>query len=276
MRALVRIGPTACALAALLALGACRGKGGPGGDDADEVSAELPAMSPGTIQAIGPHVYTSTLETSRSDAGDGEPANDRLELVYQDIDHYRMSRWSDGVLDLEEYRDDDLFVFRKARGGFRWGQAVAGSSYLLDTIHPCERTLGNFSSELWIEEIDTRPEDPEGFRRFTLRLRPEAADDPDREQRALAAGHSSLPLTLSGEVVTDEFGNRREAQIDGTFRDRRQGVFEEMVTAVTYFESRVGAPDGVGLQPPVAATPMILERKAERARVDTPKSAPIP
>lgn len=264
------------AICALLAMGACRGGGGAGGGDDAEASVDLPAMSPGTIQAVGPHVFTSTLETSMADAGEHEPANDRLELVYQDIDHYHMSRWSDGTLDLEEYRDEDLFVFRKARSGFRWGQAVAGSSYLLDTIHPFERTLGNFSSELWIEEIDTRPEDPEGFRRFSLRLLTRIAEDPAREAKSLAAGHSSLPLTLSGEVVTDEFGNRREAQIDGTFRERRQGAFVEVVTAVTYFESRVAAPDGVGLQPPAAATPMILERKAERARVDTSKTAPIP
>lgn len=260
----------------LLALGACRGGSTEGEGEGEAASVELPAMSPGTIQAIGPHVFTSSLETSGPNDTDGEPANDRLELVFEDISHYRMSRWSDGALDLEEYREDDLFVFRRSKSAFRWGQAVAGSSYLLDTIHPFERALNHFSTELVLEEIEARQEDPETFRRFRLGLRPRTGEDPDLEQRSLNAGSSALPLTLTGEVTTDEFGNRRQAQLEGTFRDRGLSGFDEEPTTIVYFEHRVAAPEGVGLQPPAAATPMIFERRAERERVDTSKTGPIP
>jgi hypothetical protein len=260
---------------ALLSLAACRGGEGARDGESQGESVDLPAMSPGTIQAIGPHVFTSSLETSGPDDGEDGPAKDRLELVFEDISHYRMSRWSDGALDLEEYREDDLFVFRRSKGPFRWGQAVAGSSYLLDTIHPFERGLNHFSAELVIEEIETREEDPETFRRFRLGLRA-SPEDTEQEPRSRGAGHSALPLTLTGEVTTDEFGNRRQAQLEGTFLDRGLSGFDEDPTTIIYFESRVAAPEGVGLMPPAAATPMIFERKAERARVDTSKTAPIP
>jgi hypothetical protein len=259
----------------LLALGACRG--GPQDDEGEgeAPSVTLPAMSPGTIQAIGPHVFTSSLEAhGPNDVDEGE-GDDRLELVFEDISRYRMSRWSGGVLDLEEYREDDLFVFRRSKGPFRWGQAVAGSSYLLDTIHPFERALNHFATELVIEEIEAKKEDPETFRRFKLTLRPRL-EDPEWEQRSLRGGSSALPLTLTGEVTTDEFGNRRQAQLEGTFRDRGLSGFDEEPSSIVYFESRVAAPEGVGLQPPAAATPMIFERRAERERVDTSKTAPIP
>lgn len=259
----------------LLSFGACRGGSGENEGEDNTASVDLPAMSPGTIQAIGPHVFTSSLESSSPDDGEEGPANDRLELVFEDISHYRMSRWSGGALDLEEYREDDMFVFRRTKGPFRWGQAVAGSSYLLDTIHPFERALNHFAGELVIEEIEARKEDPETFRRFRLGLRARP-EDPEWEQRSLREGHSALPLSLTGEVTTDEYGNRRQAQLEGTYRDRGLNEFDAEPTTLIYFESRVAAPEGVGLQPPAAATPMIFERRAERERVDTSKTAPIP
>ena len=262
-------------LAALPGCGGGCGGGQTGTSTTDTgVATELPPMSVGTIQAMGPHVFTATVEQEAPEGASAPARDDRMELVWQDTRHYRMSTWALGVLDIDEYREGDLLVYRRAKTPFRWGRTSIAPDALGKTITLFDHTLSPFRSALQVMEVDSAPEDPADTRRLELSLA-ERPTGTDLEEAA--RGHSALPLTLVGAVLLDEFDNRVLAEFEGTYRRRDGPLFDEVATTITYSSSRIVHPDGVALQAPPEAAPMLLERKAEEAaRVDTSENGPIP
>lgn len=251
---------------------ACGGRGEDENAVEEEENLELPPMSVGTIQAVGPHVFTSSLTVASEGDSSARLGDDRIELIWQDLEHYRLTRWRDGAVILEEYREGDILVFRRGAGAFRWGNATPGAEHLTDTITPFSTAIRDFFSELQVRELDAE----EGFRRFALSVTRHEGDATNWQRRHFELGHSSLPLTLDGEVTVDQFANRIDARLEGTFRDRGSSGFDEAITELSYFETRIAAPEGVALQPPIGASPMLLERRAlEATRVDTSERPPI-
>jgi len=261
-------------LALLVLLTSCGGTPEEGSDKDGPSEVTLPPMSVGTIQAIGPHVYSSTLSFERPEDSSLPSTEEQIELVWLGIDHYRLTRWVGGELAEDEYRDGDLLVYRRGKGAFRWGRPVAGANYLMATITPFDSALVEFAENLQVVEEDPRRGDPEGYRRFALTLFQEQLDL-EAERSRLMKGHSSVPISMSGSVVVDSVGNRIEANVEGTFRRKSRGAFDEQPTKVT-FEATRGTPvEGIELLPPPEAAAMVLERKQQRL-IDTSKTAPIP
>jgi len=256
----------------LLLLIACGGDKEGGGDGDDHQQAELPPMSVGTIQMIGPHVYESTLEIERPEGSSLSSSTARVELTWLDLEHYRLTHYKNGTLAEDEYRDGDLLVYRRGKGAFRWGRPSADAGYLMATLTPFDTALVEFAQDLQVAEEKPRPGDPEEYRHFSFTLRP---GEGAAEGSLLAAGHSSVPISVDGSVVVDGTGNRVEASMEGSFRAKARGQFDGQATTVTFSETRAVPAEGVELLPPPEAMAMLLERKLDR-RVDTQKSAPIP
>ena len=238
----------------------------------EPTGVELPPMSVGTIQAIGPHVYTSSLKIERPDRGDAPADVERLELIWLDLEHYRLTRWKDGTLAEDEYRDGDLLVFRRGKGAFRWGQPSPGANYLLATITPFDTAMVEFAQDVQIVEESPRSGDPDGYQRFTFSLR---VDAPGSDRDRLSAGHSSVPVAVVGAVLVDGSANRMDVYVEGSYRAKELGQFAEQPTGLLFYETRSAQPGGVELHPPAEAMAMLLERKQQRL-VDTPKTTPIP
>ena len=260
---------------ALMALLVSCGGPQPDGADADgPPEVVLPPMSVGTIQGIGPHVYTSSLKFESAAPGDDSVNVERVELIWLDLEHYRLTRWKGGTLAEDEYRDGDLLVFRRGKGAFRWGQPGPGANYLLATITPFDTALVEFAADLQVVEESPRHGDPDDYRRFTLSLRPTDLGA-DADKNRLEKGHSSVPIALAGVVVVDGTANRMDVQLEGSYRAKNQGKFDEQPTQLIFYETRSMQPGGVDLLPPPEAMVMLLERKQKR-QVDTSKTAPIP
>jgi hypothetical protein len=263
---------TSAMFAALAGFAACNGgtEKDSGGDAPEQT--ELPPMSVGTIQALGPHVFASEAEVEAPEGSTARARSDRLELVWQDTKHYRLSTWEAGALYRDQYREGDLVVERGSRTPFRWVKPSVSPDELTETIDPFEVNLSRFRSALDVVEVDSAPDAPAGSRRFELGL----IERTHSEAEEIDRGHSALPLTLTGAVVVDEHANRLSATFEGSYRCRNGSEFDPVATSVSYSESRTPHPDGVALQPPPEASPMLMERKAEdAARVDTPENGPL-
>lgn len=269
-----RAGGSWLALAgALLALsmGGCKGEE-EAGDAVVAVSTdELPPMSVGTAQAIGPHRFAANVTVEAEPESGTEPTEEQVECTWIDLTHYSFQRHENGQLRSQDIRDGDMAVRRKKSGRFSWRSPRPGPDVLLKTITPFDTLIARFRNRLVVQAVDLRPEDPDGCRRFALSLRPmpavaegESALD-SLERSTWNAGHSSLPLSLDGEVLVDEFGNRREVILGGSYRKRSGTSFEAGAIEVTYAESRTPLGPGDGLVIPPDAEVMFAVRRAEAA-----------
>ncbi len=252
-----------------LGLGACKGEETP--EVAVEVVApdELPAMSVGTAQAIGPHRFAAFLTVTPEEGSSTEEEAEQIECTWLDLTRYSLQRHVDGKLKSQEIRKDDLALRRKGSGKFAWRSPRPGPDVLLKTITPFDKLIARFRCRLVVQSVDLLPNDPDGFTRYALSLAPPPAAAEGEsameqlERRIRDDGHSALPLELAGEVLVDEFGNRREVTLEGSYRKRSRGDFESGAVAVVYAESRTALGPGSGLVVPPEADVMFAVRRAE-------------
>lgn len=258
---------------ALLALSTsgCKGEQEIGDAVAAASTDELPPMSVGTAQAIGPHRFAANVTVEVEPESGTEPTEEQVECTWLDLTHYSFQRHENGQIRSQDIRDGDMAVRRKKSGRFSWRSPRPGPDVLLKTINSFDTLIARFRSRLVVQAVDLRPEDPDGCRRFALSLRPmpalaegESAAE-SLERSTWNAGHSSLPLSLDGEVLVDEFGNRREVILEGSYRKRSGTSFEAGAILVTYAESRTLLGPDDGLVVPPDAEVMFAVRRAELA-----------
>ncbi len=241
-----------------------------GAPDGEAASLELPPMSEGTIQALGPHLFVGETRVEPAAGSSVLERTDRVELRWQDRHHYHLRRWADGEPRTEEIREDDLLLVRKARGRFQWAAPSPGPTVLRDTIVPGERALADVEAVAILSAEEGASETP---RRFSIALAPAFAADDDAARSALEAelaqrGASRLPVALDGEAEVDELGNRTRLRVEYTYRVPRGDRFESATVTLVHEESREPRPDGTDLDIPPEAAVMLAEARSARAAAD--------
>jgi len=150
-----------------------------------------------------------------------------------------------------------------------------GPAQLRDTLSPGNRMLGDVDPHAVLREVP--PEEYDGYRYFTLSLKPElaatdAAAQRDLEQRFREAGATMLPVAVDGEVTVDSLGNRTSMRIVYRYRVRNGARWETAEVTKTYVESRAPAPEGVALDIPTEAAILLAEaRDAAPAETGPPR-----
>ncbi len=230
--------------------------------------AQLPAMSGGTLQELGPHRYTSTIVT-RYASDTASRREERQELVWQDMHNYRYEVWLDGELHTLEYRQGNHMLRRHGAGSYHFATPTAGTHTLTKTMIPGDVNLAKFRAGLVVEEapVPKEDQDPDGKERrlYTLALHtaPTEGTGDEVDQKLLAQGHSGIPVTLDGHALVDGLGNRLRLEFDGSYRKRKSGSLEAEPTLVTGTISRQDAPDGLELHPPAEAAVLFFEKQQE-------------
>ncbi len=262
-----------------LALVGCKGVEETDQPEEAGVSSELPPMSVGTAQAIGPHRHLARVVVAVEPGASTDPEEEQLEVVWLDLTRYSMSRHVDGRLKSLEIRDGDQAAQRLKSGRYKWRTPRPGPDVLLKTLSAFDTLIARFRSRLLVTPVELLPEDPDGWSRYTLSLAPlpvvaEGESAMERLERdILNDGHSALPLSLSGEVLVDEFGNRRQVNLEGSYRKRSGAGFESGAVAVTLEESRIALGPSEGLDIPTEVAVLFAER---RGTEEEPSAAPSP
>ncbi len=283
------LGITLTLLVTLQGLPSCKGSDDASAPVVAVSTEELPPMSVGTAQAIGPHRFAANVKVDVEEGTVQVPVEEQVECTWIDLTHYSFQRHEDGKLKSQDIRDGDLAVRRKASGRFSFRSPRPGPDVLLKTLTPFDTLIARFRNRLVIQAVDLRPEDPDGCKRYALSLEPlpavadGASPIEELERSTWDAGHSALPLSLDGEVLVDEFGNRREVILEGSYRKRKGTSFETGAVLVTYAESRTALGPDNGLVIPPDAEVMLAVRRAEaageaeqEAETHAPPSAPSP
>ena len=258
----------ALALALALALFGCKPEGEVEEVEEQPSTTELPPMSVGTAQAIGPHRHFARVVVDVEPGTTTDPEEEQLEVIWLDLTNYSMARHVDGRLKSLEIREGDQAAKRLASGKYAWRSPRPGPDVLLKTLSAFDTLIARFRSRLRVEAVDLLPEDPDGWTRYSLSLMPPPAvaegESPmeQLERSTLKDGHSALPLSLIGEVLVDEFGNRRDVILEGSYRKRSGSSFESGAVTVTLAESRVALGPSDGLDIPVEIAVMFAERRS--------------
>ena len=265
----------AVVVAAALACGACKGDERSKEALVEDERVELPPMSVGTAQAIGPHRFSATVTILAEPGSSSGAGEERTEVTWLDLTNYTMTRHVDGELKSQDIREGELALKRRAEGRFTWRSPRPGPDVLLKTISPFDTLIARFQSRLLVGLAEPREGDPPGHQRYTLSLTPAPGmaegEDPlvALERATLDAGHGTFPVELSGEVRIDELGNRHEVKLEGRYRKRAGASFDVGAVMVSYVEERSALDDTAVLAIPTVALLMFAER---RGRVEEESS----
>jgi hypothetical protein len=207
-----------------------------------------PPMSPGTLRALGPHVFEATLDQAGDRQGAFGSRDAGVRLSWAELDTYSFREVDSGRLVREEIRiDRDLYRRASETGPYQLLDGVPGDSLILHrTITLWESALGPFSQQASFEEqkestIEGRPVK---VWRVTMAPAPTAAADlpvaPEVAARML--GRTTTVLSLTGSVYVDiETNNRLLAELEGRFVPRADGTGSTVTDEVhvTYRERRI-------------------------------------
>lgn len=261
---------TGAVLAVVIAavLPGCPGSRGTQAQDEVEEAVELPPMSEGTLQTLGPHIFVAETRLVPGEGSDRRARTERIELRWQDRQHYHLRRWVDGERRSEEIREEDWGLVRKGNGSFLPGAPVPGTEVLRDSMVPGDRMLGEV--ELAAQLREEPREDDEAPRRFVLELRSElavedAAAREELERRYADFGATMFPVSVDGEITTDEYGNRTRMRVAYGYRVAEGLVYGAPVIEKIHEESRELAPGGVDLEIPAEAAVWLAEVRSQRA-----------
>jgi hypothetical protein len=249
-------------------LSGCPGPGETQTQDQVVEPVELPPMSEGTLQVLGPHICVAETRLVPGEGSERRARTERIELRWQDRQHYHLRRWVDGERHSEEIREEEWGLVRKGDGPFMPGAAMAGSEVLRDTMVPGNRMLGEVEPAAVLREEPR--EDDTAPRRFVLELRSElavedAAAREDLERRYAEFGATMLPVSVDGEITTDEHGNRTRMRVAYGYRVTDGPGYGAPVIEKIHEESRELAPGGVDLEIPAEAAVWLAEVRSQRA-----------
>ena len=257
----------ACSLSACL--DRCGEQGPEALDPSDETDPALapPAMSAGTLRALGPHVWEATLDV-RGDAAGRFPSREvSSELIWADLDRYQWEEIRGGKRQRQRQVGTRSFTLRND-GLWRETWSPAGGSFIHErTLTLWNQALGPFERRVAWRRLadDVIEERPVEVWRLELAPLPtvEGAEPLGPDEAADRLGLATNPRTLTGTVYVDAAtGNRLLAELDGSFSIRRivgGGDPDDLVTVV-YRERRQ-----VSIVPPDVDAPLPEEIFVPRA-----------
>lgn len=226
----------------------------------DEVELERgpPGMSPGTLRALGPHVWDASLDVRGDRAGLWATREVVSKLVWADIDRSMFEEISSGRLRREIHVGDEVYRLGAEDGLYRKMSQLGGNTIIhRRTVQLWDQALIGFARQLaWgklgADRIDGRP-----VTVWKLEIAPPPALDTAEivspDVAASRLGLATTPLSLSGTVyVDDATGNRLLAEIEGRFVASAQvgGRDPTDEVHVTYRERR-----SLSVVPPTVVAP---------------------
>ncbi len=223
---------------------------------APEAQLEVPPpTSPGTLRALGPHLWEATFEREGPSTGRFAATQQVSRLVWNDLDVYRYEEIANGQM-LREERRIDRDVFRRQSVTAPWLKTrdVAGNSMILQrTLRLWNQALNAFGTQAVYERLEDSLIEGRPVRVYRLRLGPLAAPTAalplTPEQAADRQSLVAEPLSLEGLVYVDEeTGNRLLAEVEGIFVPRRPRDAEEI--RLIYRETRSITPLPPDIVPP--------------------------
>jgi len=216
---------------------------------ADDAPRELPpAMSPGTLRGLGPHIFEATIDQAGDRQGAFGARDAGVRLAWSDLDAYSFREVDGGRLVREERRvGADVYRRGSEEAPFQYFVGRPGDSIILQrTIELWMSALAPFAHQV---AFDPQPDStiegrPVKVWRLTLAPASSPVTDlpmsPDAAARLL--GRTTTPVSLDGLISVDvETGNRLLAELEGRFVPRADMGGAEVTDEVhiTYRERRI-------------------------------------
>jgi hypothetical protein len=213
------------------------------------VLAEIPpAMSPGTLRGLGPHIFEATLDQAGDRLG-SYPAQDvGVRLAWSELDTYSYREINKGSIVREEIRiGPDLYRRGTDSAPYQRFDGVPGDSIILySTVQLFDSALGPFDEQVAFDPQPDSTIEGRPVKVWRVTLIPASAPDTARPVGPDAAdsllGRGTKPISLSGLVSVDiETGNRLLVELEGRFLPRSAGGDTEVVNEVhvVYRERRI-------------------------------------
>ncbi|MCO4769531.1 MAG: hypothetical protein KDA24_05825 [Deltaproteobacteria bacterium] len=231
-----------------------------------------PAMSPGTLRALGPHIWDASLDIRGDKAGLWPSREVVSKLVWADIDRSLFEEISGGRLQREIRVGEDAYRAGAHDMLYRKNREPGGNTIIqLRTLSLWDQALGGFARQLGWRRIGADTVDGRPVTVWKIELAPPPALDtatplsPDVAAKRL--GLATKPIRLAGTVyVDDATGNRLLAELEGRFVARevvggRDPTDEVMVT---YRERR-----SLSAVPPTVEAPPPEQIFVRRTRLPT-------
>jgi len=195
-------------------------------DAADAFASGPPAMSPGTLRYLGPHVWDASLEI-RGDRGGLWPSQEVVaKLAWAGIDRSLYELVQNDRLQRVIRVDSQVWRLSTHDGKYRLRHDALGNSIILQrTLQLWDQAMTGFARQLAWRRVGTDTVDGRSCVVWRLELAPppalDSTDPLSPDQAASRLGLPTEPLSLSGTVYVDEStGNRLLAEIEGRFIGR--------------------------------------------------------
>jgi hypothetical protein len=191
--------------------------GGPG-----DAERGPPDMSPGTLRALGPHVWDASLDVRGDRAGLYSSREVVSKLVWADLDRSLFEEIAGGRLNREIRIADDVWRLNAHDGQYRHTTEVGGTIIQLRTLEFWDQAVAGFARQLAWQRLGADAIDGRPVTVWKLQLAPPPAlDSSDLVSPSFAAtrlGLATTPISLNGTVyVDDATGNRLLAEVSGRF-----------------------------------------------------------
>jgi len=235
-------------------------------------------MSPGTVRALGSHVWEASLDRRGDRSGKFGSKEVVGRLVWAELDLYEYQQIEGGSLALEE-RQIDNDRYRRTSAGAPWqlSRAASGdSTVLMKPLSLWNEALRPLGEQVaWTRQDDTTVEGRPA-RVYKLQMAPLTATDSASSpaDAARRKGLSMIPLAVEGiAYIDDETGNRLLAELEIRFVPRvvadRADPLDEVL--VTYRESRSITPLPPDIVEPDPETVRVRGDISDRAKNPYPK-----
>jgi len=182
-----------------------------------------PSMSPGTLRALGPHVWEASLDVRGDRAGLWPSREIVSKLAWADLDRSMFEEISGGRLQRVLHVGDDVYRLGSKDGLYRKTSQLGGNTIIQRrTTQLWDQALTGFARQLAWGNLGPDRIDGRAVTVWKLELAPPPALDSTQivspDVAASRLGLATHPLALSGTVyVDDATGNRILAEVEGRF-----------------------------------------------------------
>ena len=185
-----------------------------------------PPMSPGTLRALGPHLWDASLDIRGDKAGLWPSREIVSKLVWADIDRSHFEQIQGGTFQQEIRVGESVYRLGSQDGLYRRAYEPAGNTIImLRTLDLWEQAISGFARQVGWRRVGADNVDGRPVTVWQIELAPPPALDggtlvtPDVAARKL--GLPTTPLALSGTVyIDDATGSRLLAEVEGRFTTR--------------------------------------------------------
>lgn len=241
-----------------------------------------PDMSPGTLAALGPHLWEVTWQLKGDQDGFWNTSNTTGRLVWAAVDEYRYERRRSGDLSKEEIRvANDVWRRGSEESRYTLTRALTGDSIILnETLRPWRQALAPLVDQIAYSRGEDTLIEGRTARVYRVQLAPQAAPRPGMAPEDASFLKPAVAVAVQGVVYVDEItGNRLLAEIEARWIHRSKAQDHELLDQVylTFRERRSLTPLPPDITEPAAED--VIDRSdsaRRRAGLGYPKAPERP